>query len=54
MPPSNHLIFNEELFFSVAEKSKVTEEDGGHPSGIYSGVHILINTWPALHSTALG
>ena len=34
--------------------SNVTEDDGGHPSGIYSGFHILINTCPTLHSTAVG
>ena len=43
-PPSSHLILRGELFFSVALKSKVTDDDGGQPSGIYSGFHILINT----------
>ena len=54
IPPSDHSSFKGELLMFVASKLIVTKEEGGHPSGMYSGVHICLKTLPMLHSTAVG
>ena len=54
IPPSVHVISIGHGFFSVESKFRVIKDEGGQPSGIYSGVHIFVKTLPTLHSASLG